>query len=77
MHVDKITDKSDYNASVKFSYFHEYALWLYLHAFIQNRAMGNTTTVHNRALAVQFNSMSLRISISVITWSNPVTDPHL
>lgn len=64
-HVDKIIDKSDYNASLELNYFHEYVLWLHLHAFIQNCAMGNATTVYNRALAVQFKSVSLRISISV------------
>jgi hypothetical protein len=45
MHVDKITDKSDHNASVKFNYFYEWVPWLYLHAFIQNGAMGNTARV--------------------------------
>ena len=72
MHVDKIADKSDYNASVKFNYLHKYVLWLYLHAFIQNRAMGNANTVYNRALAALFKLMSLQISVSATAWSNTV-----
>jgi hypothetical protein len=63
MHIDKIIDKSDYNGSVKFNYLQEYVPWVYLHAFIQIRAMGNTRSVCNAVLVAQFKSMSFAISI--------------
>jgi hypothetical protein len=63
MHIDKITDKSDYNGSVKFNYLHEYVPRVYLHACIQIRAMVNTRSVCNAILVVQFKSMSFAISI--------------
>lgn len=82
MHIDKITDKSDYNGSVEFNYLHEYVPRVYLHACIQTRAMDNTRRVRNAILVIQFKSMSFAISILynylVKHFTDPPTliDPH-
>jgi hypothetical protein len=77
MHIDKITAKSDYNGSVKFNYLQEYVPPVYLHAFIQIRAMDNIRSACNAILVVQFKSMSFAISIIYSTRSNTLLTPLL
>jgi hypothetical protein len=63
MRIDKVTGKSDYKGSVKFNYEQKYVQRVYLHAFIQIRAMDNTRSVCDAILIVQSKSMSPAVSI--------------